>query len=110
MAVGVIDALRQAGWQTPADVAIVSYDNRDFCRLLRPQLTTVSLPTYSMGQEAARSLFQAIQGSGQVDQQDKNEVKIGSQLYIRGKSCGAPAAICRTGTLECRDHSTPPIG
>ena len=45
-----------------------------------------------MGQEAARLLFQAIQGSGQVDQQDKNEVKIGSQLYIR-ESCGAPAAM-----------------
>jgi len=96
MAVGAIDALRQAGLRTPADIAIVGYDNRDFCRLLRPQLTTVSLPTYSMGQEAARLLFQAIQGRGQADAlanpAEKTEVKIGSQLYIR-ESCGAPVGM-----------------
>jgi len=96
MAVGVLDALRQAGLQTPADVAIVGYDNRDFCRLLRPQLTTVSLPTYSMGQEAARRLFLAIQASEHAGEptndQEQNEVKIGSQLYVR-ESCGAPVAM-----------------
>ncbi len=103
MAVGAIDALRQAGLQTPADVAIVGYDNRDFCRLLRPQLTTVSLPTYSMGQQAAHLLFQAIQMSEQAGEQanyqEQNEVKIGSQLYVR-ESCGAPALMRTTEDLN----------
>lgn len=84
MAVGAIETLRCAGLRVPEDMALASYDNRDFSRSLPPRLTTVSLPTYQMGVKAAELLWLKIQGK--VDNID--EVQICGQLYIR-ESCGA---------------------
>lgn len=88
MALGVIETLRHAGLCVPQDMALVSYDNRDFARILHPQLTTVSLPAYAMGQKAAALLWQKLQG----ELADLDEVKICGQLYIR-ESCGAHATL-----------------
>lgn len=84
MAVGAIETLRGAGLRVPEDMALASYDNRDFSRSLPPRLTTVSLPTYQMGVKAAELLWLKIQG--EVDNID--EVQICGQLHIR-ESCGA---------------------
>lgn len=88
MALGAMDALREAGLRVPTDVAIVGYDNRNFTRLFRPKLTTVSMPTYQMGQQAAELLHQKLQGEAA----DREEVRICGRLYIR-ESCGAHAAM-----------------
>jgi LacI family transcriptional regulator len=44
MALGAIDAIQDAGLNVPKDVAVVGYDNRDFTRIFRPKITTVSMP------------------------------------------------------------------
>jgi len=87
MALGAIAAANAAGLQVPGDLAIVGYDNREFSRVLPPQLTTVSLPVYEMGFRAAELLWQKIQG----EQAEIDEVKLCGQLYIR-ESCGAAPA------------------
>ena len=84
MALGAIAALQQAGLRVPQDIALVGYDNRDFSRVFHPKLTTVSLPTYRIGQKAAELLWLKLQGEAA----DLEEVKICGQLYIR-ESCGA---------------------
>lgn len=84
MALGAIEALRGAGLRVPHDVALAGYDNRDFSRVFHPKLTTVSLPTYHMGQKAAELLWLKLQG----EVADLEEVKICGQLYVR-ESCGA---------------------
>jgi LacI family transcriptional regulator len=88
MAVGALDVLRNAGLRVPEEIALVSYDNLGFCRLFRPKLTTVSLPAYQMGQQAAALLCQKLQG----DRADLDEVRICGRLYVR-ESCGAPVAM-----------------
>ena len=88
MALGAIETLRNAGLRVPQEMALVSYDNRDFTRILHPKLTTVSLPAYEMGQKATELLWQKLQG----ELADLDEVKICGQLYIR-ESCGANAAL-----------------
>lgn len=95
MAIGAIAAIQAAGLQVPRDLAIASYDNREFGRVHHPTLTTVSLPAYEMGFRAAELLWQKIQG-GLTDhpathRADFDEVKICGQLYIR-ESCGADPA------------------
>lgn len=85
MALGAIAAIRAAGYQVPVDFAIVSYDNREFGRVHPPKLTTVSLPAYEMGFQAAELLQRKLKG----DLTDLAEVQICGQLYIR-ESCGAP--------------------
>jgi LacI family transcriptional regulator len=91
MALGAIYGLQDAGLAVPAAVAVVGYDNRDFTRIFRPQITTVSLPVYEMGQTAAEQLLaQITHGRG-----DFEEIKVKGKLHIRD-SCGADAAL-RTG-------------
>lgn len=88
MALGVIAAIRNAGLRIPDDVALVSYDNRRYSRVMRPRLTTVSLPAYEMGRRAAELLWAKLQGEAVSDA----EVRILGRLHIR-ESCGAPASM-----------------
>jgi LacI family transcriptional regulator len=88
MALGAIYACQDAGVAVPGEIAVVGYDNRDFTRLMRPRITTVSLPAYEMGQAAAEQLQKQItEGLSEFD-----EIKIPGQLYIR-ESCGAHPAM-----------------
>lgn len=84
MALGAIYAVQDAGLKVPEDVAVVGYDNRNFAKIARPKITTVSMPVYEMGRAAAELLLKQItEGSTEAD-----EIKIKGQLFIR-ETCGA---------------------
>jgi LacI family transcriptional regulator len=57
IAIGVLDALREAGHRTPADVAVVGFDDIDVARLLTPQLTTVRNPATDVGRACAEAIL-----------------------------------------------------
>jgi LacI family transcriptional regulator len=64
MAMGAYDAIKQLGLSIPDDVAIVGFDNLEVIAAhLRPQLTTIELPHYAMGQWAIQYLFDHADGS-----------------------------------------------
>jgi LacI family transcriptional regulator len=84
MALGAIHAIQDAGLNVPADMAVVGYDNREFARIVRPRITTVSMPVYEMGKAGAGLLLRQLTEG----RQDVEEVKIKGQLFIR-ESCGA---------------------
>lgn len=87
MAQGAIYAVQDAGLNVPEDVAVVGYDNRNFAKIVRPKLTTVSMPVYEMGRAAAELLLkQIVEGSTEAD-----EIKIKGQLFVR-ETCGADEA------------------
>lgn len=54
MALGALQALRQAGRRVPDDVAVVGFDDIDIARYSEPPLTTVRQPTMEMGREMVR--------------------------------------------------------
>jgi DNA-binding LacI/PurR family transcriptional regulator len=54
MALGALQALRQAGRSVPDDVAVVGFDDIDIARYSEPPLTTVRQPTIEMGREMVR--------------------------------------------------------
>lgn len=83
MALGAIYAIHDAGLKIPADVAIVGYDDRDFASWIRPALTTIRMPSFEMGQAAARLLLQQLAGEELED-----ATQIPGTLIIR-ESCGA---------------------
>jgi DNA-binding LacI/PurR family transcriptional regulator len=83
MALGAIYAIQEAGLEVPADVAIVGYDDRDFAAWIRPALTTIRMPSYEMGQAAARLLLKQFAGEELED-----DTQIPGKLIIR-ESCGA---------------------
>ena len=84
MALGAIRAIQDAGAKVPNDIAVVGYDNRDFAKIVRPRLTTVSMPVYEMGRAAAELLLKQITDG----REDRDEIKIKGQLFVRD-TCGA---------------------
>jgi len=81
-AVGVIQALREAGRRIPEDVAIVGFDDSLFARIMTPPLTTVRAPIEQVGQEAVRQLIRLIRG-----EQVEPRLILPTELIIRA-SCG----------------------
>lgn len=61
MAIGAIQALKEAGLQIPADVSVMGFDGIEIGQYLSPPLTTVQQPVFSLGQEVARVLLDQIQ-------------------------------------------------
>ena len=88
MALGAINALQDNGLNVPRQVAVVGYDNRDFARIVRPRITTVSMPVYEMGRTAAELLVRQITDG----RQETDEIRVKGQLYIR-ETCGADASL-----------------
>jgi len=61
IALGVIDALMDAGLHVPKDVAVIGYDDMSFASSRLIGLTTVRQPRHEMGVEAARMLINRVQ-------------------------------------------------
>jgi LacI family transcriptional regulator len=62
MAIGAIDALREAGLAVPDDVAVAGFDDVDVATIVHPPLTTVLNPAYDIGVSAGRLLVSRLSG------------------------------------------------
>ncbi len=56
-AIGVYDALKEAGYRIPDDISVVGFDDSLMAPFMSPPLTTVRAPTEKVGQSVARQLF-----------------------------------------------------
>lgn len=63
LAIGLIDALRQAGVRVPEELAIAGFDGIPFAGLVEPHLTTIAQPSTELGHRAATVLMAAIGGA-----------------------------------------------
>lgn len=62
LAIGAIRAVRALGLAVPADFAVVGFDDFAFAEHTDPPLTTVRIPGFEMGHEAASMLIDQIEG------------------------------------------------
>jgi LacI family transcriptional regulator len=63
VAVGVVLAAARLGLSVPRDLSVVGYDDdENVAPHLVPQLTTIRLPHYEMGQEAMRAILRQLRG------------------------------------------------
>ena len=76
LALGCYDALAETGLTCPDDVSIVGFNDMPFISRLQPPLTSVRVPQYELGVEAARLLLDRLTG----------------RTVTRGSSC------CRCGS------------
>ena len=60
VAIGVLKALRDSDIKVPEDMALIGYDDIDFCELTVPELTTVDLSKFRLGRRATELLIQEI--------------------------------------------------
>ena len=70
-AAGVYKALFAAGLDIPQDMAVAGHDDIDIASLLRPELTTIRQPKYSLGERAVTVLLKMI---------NKKNLKIEDQI------------------------------
>lgn len=94
MAVGALQAIREAGLKVPEDIAIVGFDDLPPATRTSPPLTTIRQPIRRMGIELINKLLDIILNGPQPPRR----VIFGTELVIRG-SCGADFPIKHTREL-----------
>ncbi len=60
LAAGAHKAISDAGLRIPDDIAVMGFNNRAFCTLMEPQLTSVYSPPYFYGEMAIECLMRVI--------------------------------------------------
>jgi LacI family transcriptional regulator len=81
-AIGVMDALEQAGLRVPRDVSVVGFNDSHHAAFLNPPLTTIKAPTHEVGRIAAKNLFNLIN-----HQTVENITLLPTEIIVR-QSCG----------------------
>lgn len=61
-ALGAMQTIKTAGLKIPEDIAIIGFANEAFGEYLTPSLSTVNQQTVTMGEEAARLVFEGLRG------------------------------------------------
>lgn len=90
LALGCYDALRELGLRVAQDVSVSGFNDMPFVDKLKPPLTTVRIPLYQMGAQAARTLLARLDEPGAPVEQ----IMLRPQLVVRG-STGPPRRIRR---------------
>lgn len=84
LALGALEYVRDAGLRIPDDVAVVSFDDAPWAKLLDPPLTTVRQPSYEIGRRSVELLFDRIASPNRPPAL----VVLQPELIVR-RSCGA---------------------
>ncbi|WP_066173650.1 LacI family DNA-binding transcriptional regulator [Bacillus marinisedimentorum] len=82
MAIGAIEAIRDAGLQVPEDVSIIGFDDIELAKFVHPPLTTIRQRTDLIGKEAAGLLIRQIDKKEKIVESHKIPVEL-----IERKSC-----------------------
>jgi LacI family transcriptional regulator len=83
-AVGCMVTLKKAGIRIPQDIAFAGFNNDPVSTVIEPNLTTINYPGYKMGEMAAASLINHLNGVNSID--STNTILLRSELIIRSSS------------------------
>ena len=97
-AIGVLQALTEAGRRVPQDVAVIGFDDVVYAKAQNPPLTTVRHPTFDLGFQAVELLLEYLSGRRTA----VTTVRVPTRLIIR-ESCGCRASspLVGAGPPEC---------
>ena len=84
-AIGSIAAFQEAGLRVPQDVSVVGFDDIQSAAYINPALTTVRQPLQEMGEIAARTLVDRIEGR----LKEVREIAVEPQLVVRKSTARA---------------------
>lgn len=85
-AIGAIRAFQEAGLRVPQDISVIGFDDIPSAAFNTPSLTTVRQPLSRMGQVAAQSLLERIEGKKEYP----SEIAIEPELVVRESTAKAP--------------------
>ena len=87
-AIGAIRALQEQGLRVPQDVSVMGFDDIPRAAFYTPSLTTVRQPLNRMGEVAAQSLLERIEGKKEYP----SEIAIEPELVVRESTAKAPGS------------------
>ena len=96
MALGCYEALKELGLVIGRDIAVIGYDDREIARYIHPPLTTILLPHYEMGVEAAEWL---------LDLAARPQVPA-AQVKVEGRLIERASVGAKRGALRRRGQGT----
>jgi signal transduction histidine kinase/DNA-binding LacI/PurR family transcriptional regulator/AraC-like DNA-binding protein len=105
LAIGAIRLMAERGIHVPTDVAVVGFNDIEEGRLVRPPLTSVSLPFYEQGRQSVATLLALL-----ADESVPDSVMLHSRLLVR-QSCGCPSwseQLARTAVAAVTPTQSPP--
>ena len=97
LAAGCVGVLAASGLRIPEDLSLTGYNNTPYAAILTPALTTVHIPNYDGGVEAARLLVDRIENPTSP----VRRLRISPTLVIRN-STAHPPSNPRTQTVASR--------
>jgi LacI family transcriptional regulator len=83
IAIGCLEVLRSAGLRVPEDISLVGYNDMPLVDMIDPPLTTVQVPQYDMGREAAELLLAELDDEVTVH---VRSVQLPSHLVVRSST------------------------
>ncbi|WP_293697157.1 LacI family DNA-binding transcriptional regulator [uncultured Agrococcus sp.] len=84
LAVGVLDALAEAGLNCPEDVSVIGYNDAPLIDHVTPPLTTVRLPAFDIGRNSAQMALATIDG----EEPSPSRVMLPAEMVIRDSVAG----------------------
>ncbi|HEX6924614.1 MAG TPA: LacI family DNA-binding transcriptional regulator [Longimicrobiaceae bacterium] len=83
VALGLCRALTELGLRVPEDVSVVGYDNLPILDYLSIPLTSVHVPKFEMGEQAAKILLEHIQAQQVIP---PRQIQFEAELVVRGST------------------------
>ncbi len=83
-AVSCMGALKQSGFSIPNDIAVVGFNNDPVSQVIEPNLTTIHYPGQEMGEIAAQSLINHLNGLLRIN--TTNTILLNYELIVRASS------------------------
>jgi LacI family transcriptional regulator len=107
LALGCFDLMLKRGIECPGEISVLGFNNMPLVDKVRPALTTIALPHYQIGVEAARLLLERIR----QPQASPKLVMLPLSLVVR-ESTAPPAetALSRRGSNPPKQRRTPRNG
>jgi LacI family transcriptional regulator, galactose operon repressor len=87
-AIGAVRAIQEQGLRVPQDISVIGFDDIPGAAFNNPSLTTVRQPLNRMGEVAAQSLLERIEGKKEYP----NEIAIEPELVVRESTANAPGS------------------
>lgn len=91
IAIGIMDALQEAGLRVPEDVSVIGFDGTEEGEHSTPQLTSVAVPLEKIGAIAMELLLRQLRG----EHVEPNITTLPVRLHVRQSTAGAPTGTSR---------------
>jgi DNA-binding LacI/PurR family transcriptional regulator len=92
MALGVIDAVADAGLEVPDAISVVGFDDNPVAARISPALTTVRQDVAAKGREAAAALLKALDRPGAERGGRGRHILLPTELVVRDSTGPVPRA------------------